>query len=423
VSLEELGDPDGLSGPEARNAWLLQTLREAVGPEGTLLVPTYTFSFFRQEPFDVEGTPTEGGAWSASRDFLEFFRRQPGAVRSRDRSLVAGWAPGRGCWRTFRDVLRSGQRSRAAPPAKDLRAGNRLFGSELPGHVGLAGAVSIQVLQRRDPSKRCRAPAGDLQRADRGRTDSRTRGTEKARAAGVCRARGPGRVLAVSARELFDLTRAELKKDPWFTARGPACDPVEAEDRRIGSRRVDVALPPEATMDQMIQGLWQLPRHLISDGYDTALRALGTQLPMTIHEYPTGTECWTWIIPEKWTCHEAYLETLDGKRLFSAADLSLHVVNYSLPFEGVVTRDELFRHLHVHPRVPDAVPFILMYYERDWGSAAAEAEERRDERYRVVIKTSFTIRRSRSGRSSSRRQRRVVQPARIWIIRIRSTTT
>ena len=55
-----------------------------------------------------------------------------------------------------------------------------------------------------------------------------------------------------------------------------------------------------------------------------------------------GTHCWTWIIPEKWTCHEACLETLEGKKLISYDDHPLHVVYYSLPFEGVVSREELF---------------------------------------------------------------------------------
>ncbi len=151
------------------------------------------------------------------------------------------------------------------------------------------------------------------------------------------------------------------------------------------------ALGQNATMDEMIAPLWRLPRDIVSDGYDVALKALATQLPMTIHEYASGTECWTWIIPEKWTCHEAWLETSDGQRVLSYADHPLHVVSYSLPFEGVVSREELFRHLHVHPTRPDAVPFVFKYYERDWGLCASQRlkETLRDERYRVVIRTSF----------------------------------
>ncbi len=130
-------------------------------------------------------------------------------------------------------------------------------------------------------------------------------------------------------------------------------------------------------MGQIIDSLWRLPRDIVSNGYDAALRALATQLPMTIHEYPTGMEAWTWVVPEKWTCHEAYLETLDGRRLFSYADHPLHVVSYSLPFEGVVSREELLAHLHAHPRIPDAVPFIFKYYERDWGLCCSQLQRER----------------------------------------------
>jgi aminopeptidase-like protein len=70
----------------------------------------------------------------------------------------------------------------------------------------------------------------------------------------------------------------------------------------------------------------------------------------------------------------------------------LHVVSYSLPFEGVVSRDELFRHLHVHPKEPDAIPFIFKYYDRDWGLCCSRnlKESLTDEAYRVVIRTTFS---------------------------------
>jgi aminopeptidase-like protein len=106
-------------------------------------------------------------------------------------------------------------------------------------------------------------------------------------------------------------------------------------------------------MLDLIKELWFLKRDIISDDYDKALNRLAQDVPMNIHEYPTGEPCWTWRVPEKWTCQEAYLETLDGRRLIDYAEHPLHVVSYSLPFEGVVSRQELFNHLHVHPRLPD----------------------------------------------------------------------
>ena len=160
---------------------------------------------------------------------------------------------------------------------------------------------------------------------------------------------GLGEVVSIDCRSFYELVSREIARDPWVTARGPAGDPVELENARTGANEAGIQLPQNASMEELISALWRLPRDIVSDGYDTALRALSTQVPMTVHEYPTGTECWTWLVPEKWTCKEAWLETLDGRRLFSYADNPLHVVSYSLPIDREVSREELFEHLHVHP--------------------------------------------------------------------------
>ncbi len=57
-----------------------QALRNVVGPEGTLIVPTFTYSFRRGQVFDVKHSPppAELGAYS------NHLWRQPHAVRSAD---------------------------------------------------------------------------------------------------------------------------------------------------------------------------------------------------------------------------------------------------------------------------------------------------------------------------------------------------
>ena len=146
-----------------------------------------------------------------------------------------------------------------------------------------------------------------------------------------------------------------------------------------------------SSMIDLINELWFLKRELVSDDFDKALHRLAEEIPMTIHEYPSGTPVWTWTVPEKWTCREAYLETLAGERLLDYADHPLHVVSYSLPFEGEVSREELLEHLHAHPRLPDAIPFVFKYYQRDWGLCAPQTllDSLTDDAYRVVIRTSF----------------------------------
>jgi aminopeptidase-like protein len=154
-------------------------------------------------------------------------------------------------------------------------------------------------------------------------------------------------------------------------------------------------------MFELINDLWFLQRDLVSDDFDRALNRLAKEWnehaalfggqPMHIHTYPSGTRCWTWRIPEKWICEQAYLETMDGQRILDFANNPLHVISYSLPYDGIVEREELLRHLHVHPRLPDAIPFVFKYYERDWGLCLPQTlrDSLHDPAYRVLIRTRF----------------------------------
>jgi len=147
------------------------------------------------------------------------------------------------------------------------------------------------------------------------------------------------------------------------------------------------------SMIELINELWYLKRDIVSDDFDRALFRLADEMDgrMTIHSYPTGEPCWTWRIPEKWSCREAYLETLDGVRLVDVSNHPLHVVSYSLPFEGVVSRQELLDHFHVHPTFHDAIPYVFKYYQRDWGLCGTQTllSTLTEKAYRVEIHTTF----------------------------------
>ncbi len=56
---------------------LLNAIREVIGQEGTLFVPTFSLSFARSEVFDPEHTPAIAGEWNTSVGFSEYIRRQP----------------------------------------------------------------------------------------------------------------------------------------------------------------------------------------------------------------------------------------------------------------------------------------------------------------------------------------------------------
>jgi aminopeptidase-like protein len=125
------------------------------------------------------------------------------------------------------------------------------------------------------------------------------------------------------------------------------------------------------TMLQIIDDIWLLARHIVSDDYDEALRRLDKHLPLTVHEVSSGTQCWTWKIPNKWGCKEAWIEPCvrgeTGPRLVDLADHPLHIVYGSPAVNRVVSRDELMAHLTWKDARPGAIPFEFKYYEPDWG--------------------------------------------------------
>jgi aminopeptidase-like protein/aminoglycoside N3'-acetyltransferase len=403
--LDTLGQAENCTDDEQGYELVLSALQEVVSTEGTILVPTYTFSFCRQELFDIQNTPTAGGPWSTSAGFLEYFRKLPGVVRSGDPiHSVAGLGPRAnellsdlahtcfGAGSVFDRLHAIG--------GKICTIGVGLHEATFQHHVEemigvpfrfkklFTGYVRDHGVERKEGWIYNVRILADNSYPDNSRVE------RKARELGICRAAevGYGQVLAVDSREHFALIADLLSSDPWYTAKGPAADPVALEQARVNGPRYVVELPENASMGQMVDAIWQLPRDIVSQAYDDALEALATQVPMTIHNYPTGTESWSWIVPEKWTCYEAYLETMDGQRLFSYADHPLHVVSYSLPFDGIVSRAQLFAHLHTHPILPDAIPFIFKYYERDWGLCCSKnlKDSLHDEQYRVVIKTDFS---------------------------------
>lgn len=376
----------------------LEAFQEVLGPAGTLVAPVYTYSFCKREVFDPATTPSTCGPWS------EFVRLRPGARRSLD-PVFSVAALGARAEELTRDI-----------PAECF--GPDSFWDRLFQADGVICNLNVWVIstfihyvekQLQVPYRFDKVFPGtffvngvrwkgaaiffcqDLTNADtRVATepfDELALATGLARKASV----GRGHVTAIGARDMARLIQETLPTRPHFLIEAGQRGTAPVRLRR--AHAFDVKLPPNASMIEMIEGLWRLPRDIVSDGYDAAMAALAGQLPLTVHEYPTGTRCWTWLIPEKWTCHAAWLETLDGRRLFAYADHPLHVVSYSLPFDGVVTREELLKHLHVHPLLPGAAPFIFKYYERDWGLCCSRTlrDSLSDEQYRVVIRSEFSF--------------------------------
>jgi len=379
---------------------ILGAFFDVIGSEGTVVVPTFTYSFCRRDPFDPDNTPSEMGIFS------EMLRAHHQARRSHDPIFsVAALGP------------------RAEDLTSDVSAecfGKDSFWDRFLQMGGIvcnmnfdAGSTFIHYVERclNVPYRYDKLFPGTFiinGREKRGAaiyfcldlSNSDTIATfepfhEAAVRTGVARtsAVGRGQFVAIRASGVYGLIEDELSTNPWLLTPAGKRDAAPVLIQPAQQGRSKIHLEKDASMREILQALWPLKRDLVSEDYDAALETLSEQIPLTIHEYPTGSHCWTWIIPEKWTCREAYVETVDGQRILSYEDNPLHVLSYSLPYNGTVARDTLLRHLYVHPKIPEATPAAYRHYHRDWGLCCSRTfkESLTEDEYRVVIDSFFSF--------------------------------
>ena len=147
-----------------------------------------------------------------------------------------------------------------------------------------------------------------------------------------------------------------------------------------------------ARADDLLRTLFPLCRSISGDGLRQTLRGLAEVTPFELHEIPSGTVCYDWTVPDEWNARDAYVADSSGRRLIDFQASNVHLVNYSCPFEGRLTFDELAPHLHTLPALPAAIPYRTTYYNRAWGFCLTHAQFQkldRNEKYHVVVDTTL----------------------------------
>lgn len=129
-----------------------------------------------------------------------------------------------------------------------------------------------------------------------------------------------------------------------------------------------------ATGEQMhglIAELYPICRSITGDGLRRTLRRLQRQVPLEIHEVPTGTQVFDWKVPKEWNIRDAWVKNAAGEKVIDFRRSNLHVVNYSVPIRRTMPLAELRQHLHTLPDRPDWIPYRTSYYQEDWGFCIA----------------------------------------------------
>src|SRR5262245_59854663 len=120
-------------------------------------------------------------------------------------------------------------------------------------------------------------------------------------------------------------------------------------------------------MRELMELLYPWCRSLTGPGVRDTLDAIAKEVPLDVVATPSGTDVFDWVVPNEWTPRGARLTDASGNVLADLADHTLHLVSYSVPFEGRLTRDELAPHIHTLPEHPSWIPYRTSYYTADWG--------------------------------------------------------
>ena len=121
--------------------------------------------------------------------------------------------------------------------------------------------------------------------------------------------------------------------------------------------------------------LWKLNRSLTGEGVRETLLRIGNHLPdMVVHSVPSNTKVFDWTVPKEWHVREAYIVAPNGKKICDFSINNLHLVGYSIPFEGNLSLNELKKKLYTLPEQPDAIPYVTSYYEERWGFCLSQNE-------------------------------------------------
>jgi len=342
VAALNLGFPEEMADGLSAFDVIFGAIKDVIGEEGSFLTPTYSYSFCKKEIFDPKETKSAVGP------FGETFRKAAGAMRSLDPIFsVAGIGPH---VEALIEDLPFDCFGDGSVYERLAEAGATLCNFGLTTHYATAMHHVEQKLKA--PYRYLKYFTGLVKKS--GRLEKQTwrymvpimadysvpmfhRTEDEALISGECQISTIGLhgVTTIKMAKLFELGAEKISKNSWFFAKGPECDIIESEAQRIQN----------AGMKD--QG------YIVSDGYDAALYAIPS---LKIRQYPTGTEVGDCLVPERWSCKEAYIYSTGNKEKHDG----LRSISHSLSIDQVVSASILKEHLYT-----DA--FVHHYYERDWG--------------------------------------------------------
>ncbi|MCP4595915.1 DUF4910 domain-containing protein [Neptuniibacter sp.] len=154
---------------------------------------------------------------------------------------------------------------------------------------------------------------------------------------------------------------------------------------------MDIKNNEEELLSQCFDSLFPICRSITGPGLEQSIALFKEYMPLQIEKIPTGTQVFDWEVPPEWHFKRARLWGPNGEVVCDTNESNLHVVNYSEPVNRSIELEELQKHLHSIPSLPEAIPYVTSYYNRSWGFCLPhkQRQELQPGTYKVEIDSSF----------------------------------
>jgi len=144
---------------------------------------------------------------------------------------------------------------------------------------------------------------------------------------------------------------------------------------------------------KLLKELFPLCRSLSGNGVRKTYDILKNVTDFNLTEIPSGKKVFSWTIPPEWNIKDAFIADKEKIKIVDFKNNNLHVINYSIPIDTMITGKELKPHLFTLPELPEAIPYRTTYYKRDWGFCLCYKDYQKindSEIYRVKIDSALT---------------------------------
>ena len=145
-------------------------------------------------------------------------------------------------------------------------------------------------------------------------------------------------------------------------------------------------------MIKWAKDLFPICRSLIGEGNRKTIKYFKKINPeFKVLKFKSGSKVFDWKIPNEWVIKDSYLEHESGKRFAEFKKSNLHVVNYSQPINKIFERNKILNKIFTEKSMPDAIPYVTSYYNKDWGFCLSENEKNElpQGKYKAYINSGF----------------------------------